>query len=364
MADFAVTGLGFGDEGKGSTVNYLCSLHPDSLVVRYSGGHQAGHTVIQEGRKHIFSSFGSGTLNGNPTYWSKYCTINPVGIVKELDILLEKGASPLLYIDDDCPVTTPYDIRANQKRDFENGTCGVGVGTTIQREENHYSLKYKDLFDPTIFKIKLDLIKKYYDTDNQKDIDIFLNCAFAITRSKFIDRVQGMPEYPNYIFEGSQGLLLDQNIGFFPHVTRSNTGSKNIISMGFNPKLYLVTRAYQTRHGNGAMTNTEYPHNISPNIYESNVDNKYQGKFRVSLLDLDLLLYGINSDPFIRDSENRTLVITCLDQMKDEYRFTYMGKLVSCDSELDFISRIGEYLGIPNILYSKFPYSVFNKIEL
>ena len=67
MSTYVVVGLQFGDEGKGLLTNFLCQESPNSLVVRYSGGQQAGHTVVLDGKQHVFSNFGSGTLNGNPT---------------------------------------------------------------------------------------------------------------------------------------------------------------------------------------------------------------------------------------------------------------------------------------------------------
>ncbi|HSY75885.1 MAG TPA: adenylosuccinate synthetase, partial [Bacteroidia bacterium] len=64
-----VVGLGYGDESKGSTTAFLCQQGSNPLVIRYCGGHQAGHTVIYSGKRHVFSNFGSGTLQGAPTYW-------------------------------------------------------------------------------------------------------------------------------------------------------------------------------------------------------------------------------------------------------------------------------------------------------
>ena len=72
MSHSIVIGLGFGDEGKGITTSYLCKkLEGTKIVVRFNGGHQAGHTVVFNGKRHIFSSWGSGTLQGIPTYWSE-----------------------------------------------------------------------------------------------------------------------------------------------------------------------------------------------------------------------------------------------------------------------------------------------------
>lgn len=358
---FAVIGLGFGDEGKGVTVNSLCKNLPNSLVIRYSGGQQAGHTVtLEDGTSHVFSNFGSGTLKGVPTYWSKYCTFDPVGVMNEYVLLRSKGVfSPKLYIDKRSPVTTPYDKYHNQnsKEIMNHGTCGVGVGATFQREEKFYSLLAGDLQYPSVVATKLKLIKAYYGNVDV-DIDNFLiACEFINDTFTFVDDV---PEYySNTIFESSQGLLLDQHIGFFPHVTRSNVGSLNILQMGYEPELFLVTRAFQTRHGNGPMTNTDIPNNIKFNPLETNILNKYQGEFKRSLLDLDLLKYGIERDYYISHSKNKSLVITCLDLVQDEFRYTVGGRIVTHLDQESFVRGISEYLGIDKVYTISSPDGTF-----
>lgn len=234
-----VIGLGFGDEGKGITTDYLCSQSTNPLVVRFSGGQQAGHTVVHNGIRHVFSNFGSGTLRGVSTYWSKFCTVDPIGIVNELTDLIKKGLDPFLMIDSKCPVTTPYDARYNQIVDESNGTCGVGVGSTIKREEDHYSLTFGDIYNPWILNNKLDSIKNYYVT-LKLDLTRFMECIDIIKNDDtHIRCLYNIPTGYDYIYEGSQGLLLDKNIGFFPNVTRSNTGSKNILSIFGAPFIWL-----------------------------------------------------------------------------------------------------------------------------
>lgn len=357
MVGKAVIGIGFGDEGKGIATDFLCSRSRNPIVVRFSGGHQAGHTVVLKGVRHVFSNFGSGTLRGAPTYWAKYCTVNPIGIVNELNKLSEKGITPTLYIDEKCPIATPYDVLHNQTTEEINlhGSCGVGVGATIEREEKYYSLLFGDIFYPSVFKIKLDEIRKYYSFKDDIDLTDFIECVEIIKESKHIVPVNGLPIYNNHddiIFEGSQGLLLDPKIGFFPHVTRTNVTTRNIIDMGYSPALYLVTRAYQTRHGNGSMVNENIPNNILINSNETNVTNKYQGEFRRALLDLDLLKYGINKDEYIRNHKYKSLVITCLDHIRDEYRFTHQNQIISSTNENEFIGKISKILGIGNIYLS------------
>lgn len=351
----AVIGLGFGDEGKGLFTDYLCTQTANPLVIRFSGGQQAGHTVVKNNQRHVFSNFGAGTLERAPSYFSRFCTIEPVGIVNELDVLIEKGIEPLLFIDNSCPVTTPYDIAFN-KQHLQHGTCGVGVGDTFNREEHFYSLTFSDLFYPWVLETKLDLIKQFYGNVGNISLTGFLECCDIITHSNYIQKSDDFPnyKYSDYIFEGSQGLLLDQHYGFFPNVTRSNTGTKNIINLLGHEEieLYLVTRAYQTRHGKGVMSNEQISHNIQINPLETNSCNQYQGEFRVSLLDVSLLEYAISKDRNIRTNNNKSLVITCLDGIKGEYRFTYRGKVVYCHNETEFVNKVADILQFKKVYLS------------
>lgn len=375
----AVIGLGFGDEGKGRVVDYLCS-EKHHRVVRFSGGHQAAHNVVHNDTNHVFANFGSGTLRGCPTYWSKFCTVEPVGLLKELELLKSKGAHPKLIIHPKCPITTPLDLYKNLLNDKYNshGTCGVGFGATLERESKFYSLLFEDLFNPTILKIKLKQVFSYHRRDYlayEDKFDKFIGTCQKLVSSENITMNDNIILNDNVIFEGSQGLLLDQHYGFFPHVTRSNTGSTNIESMinelnisGSNNidsvDYYLVTRAYQTRHGNGPMTNEHIPHKIKENPYERNFNNEFQGEFRKSLLDVDLLLYSINKDVNIKYSTNKTLVITCLDLIKDDYRFTKNGKIIECKNESEFVEKISSILGIDDILLSRDAKGDMERIEL
>lgn len=383
----AVIGAGFGDEGKGRVVDFLCSNYPYSNVVRFSGGHQCGHHVFSWGNdeikdSHVFSNFGSGTFRGAATYWSNYCTFEPHGALVELKILLSKGISPKLYVDAKCPVTTPLDIIYNSHSlAMSHGTCGVGFGATLQREGNKYSLLFEDLFNKSALKLKMNLIYKYYkstlkcmyilptspmhdvgeDRYMSDSMEVFFNDVDELYKyHDNIVKTNGIPKLfkeNKIIFEGSQGLLLDQNYGFFPHVTRSNTGTKNIIE--YNPEIVLVTRAYQTRHGNGPMTNENLTHNIKENPYEKNKYNKNQGHFRRTLLDVNLLKYAVSKDEYISkkiEEKSAILAITCLDLIENEYRFTLNENVECCSSEEEFISRISTELGIDSIYKSSSPF--------
>jgi len=373
MKHVAVVGCGFGDEGKGKIVSYLSTYSSKNLIIRFCGGQQAGHhVVLKNGIDHVFSNFGSGTLHGCDTYWSKFCTVDPVGIINELTVLEGKiHTIPKLIIDDKCPITTPYEKIYNRILDFktEHGSCGVGVGQTIQREEDHYSLTAFDLLHSSILKIKLNCIRKYYENkritiDNTIHNDFIYICEhlLEIDNIKIVNNFLNNDNkftYDNYIYEGSQGLLLDQNFGFFPHVTRANTGTKNILELTESPEIILVTRAYQTRHGNGPMTNEHIPNDIKNNPYEENFDTGIQGEFRKTILDLDLIKYAINKDGYIKN-HNFILAITCLDLL-NSYTLTYNGNILNFGNENDFIEKIKEVTGCKEILISRTPYPEINK---
>jgi adenylosuccinate synthase len=367
LIEQAVIGLGFGDESKGVVVDYLCSLaKTQPIVVRFSGGHQAGHHVITKNVRHVFSNFGSGSFKSAPTFWSRFCTVDPVGIMNEFNILKEKGCIPILYIDENCPITTPYDKQFNKMHDRTSGhgSCGVGFGATIQRNEDNYTLTFSDLFKPSIFKLKFELIKKYYglkicikDTPEDSIKNFHKACEF-VKKSNFIEMHDEsvLDKYKHIIYEGSQGLLLDQDIGFFPHVTRSNTGTERLLQITEkpDPEIFFVTRAYQTRHGAGPMTNEKIPFPIKVNPNETNKTHPYQGNFRQAMLDLDLLEYGLEQDGYgyRTDKDGQTLVVTCLEQL-EKYKYTRWEGIIEFKSEDDFIKAIRDALGFKKVLKCK-----------
>lgn len=376
MNTFAVIGAGFGDEGKGAVVNYLCQKYKSVLVSRFCGGHQAGHhVVLRDGRDHVFSNFGSGSFHSAPTLWSKYCTIDPQGIINEKLVLAHKNINPLLYISSECAITTPFEkvLNYSSNKNNKHGSCGVGYGATIEREENFYSLKAIDLLYWNIFTEKFRLIENYYKNKYNIVIDKnlklnFINHCQTLLKEKNIKIVtspkeQITEEFNSIIYEGSQGLLLDQHFGFFPHVTRSNTGTKNLIKNDIKSHIFLVTRAYQTRHGNGFMSSEESTH-IKKNPYEQNFDDSIQGKFRKGILDLDLLKYGIEQDGYIQQIENKTLVITCLDLI-DKYIVKYNNEATaSFGNERIFVEFIANCLGFKNVLLSRNPFSEFEEFKI
>ena len=135
---YGVIGANYGDEGKGRTVDSLCQLHNDKMiVVCTNGSSQRGHTVINEGIRHVFHHFGSGTMTGADTYFSKDFILNPCMFEEEKELLNKKKiAIPCCYANENCRVAFIYDMMVNQivelSRTNKHGSCGCGVWETIQ----------------------------------------------------------------------------------------------------------------------------------------------------------------------------------------------------------------------------------------
>lgn len=371
-----VIGLGFGDEGKGLVTDYLCRTatrggNNAPTVVRFSGGHQAGHTVCVGDVRHVFSNFGSGTLRGARTYFKESCIIDPIGIMNEYRILCEKGVKPVLHIDPGCAICTPYDKYANEQDEEmkEHGTCGLGVYTTILREKRGYHLLVGDMEFKPVFVLKLSLIQAWYNQQlgAKVDMSLFNEAIDFIYDCQDIHITSAFElATPHIVYEGSQGIMLDEKYGFFPHVTATPLLPKTNAEGVDN--LYMVTRAYCTRHGNGPMPNKDNQGIIVPDT-ETNQENKYQGKLRTCILDMDMLRYAKSKVQRGVSWYNSTLVITCLDHLHpftDErgkehtgWRLVDEGEVNEFSSEKEFVEYIANKLWIKRVLLSHSPYSDF-----
>lgn len=346
-----VIGAAYGDEGKGATVNHLTD--EQSLVVRFNGGSQAGHTVEYDGIRHVFSHFGAGTLRGAETYLSSFFVTNPLAFYNERLALLGYDLYPRVYVSKDCLVTTPWDILLNRaledsRGDKRHGSVGVGFNETIERcQHEQFRLTVGDLDHGKLLQEKLEDISGVWvplrarelDIDleemlkhicrNQYDIDDMWDlCHMMLEGVSVINNEQEFMEdkivkqRQHTIFEGAQGLMLDQNYGTFPYVTRSNCGLKNVLQLvpsDTQLNVVYVTRAYTTRHGVGPLPN-ELPGKPYQDIVDhTNLTHDYQGKLRFSYLNLDTLKYAIHRD--LDDANDTAGLIythghmTCLDQL-------------------------------------------------
>lgn len=316
-----ILGLQNGDEGKGTTTAFLA--RPDDLVVRFNGGHQAGHSVVKGDHRHIFSSFGSGTLNKAATYWSEYCTFYPKSFYNESLSLFEQNLLPRFYMHPLTMISTPFDIMENREREAQNrhGSTGMGFGETINRNLNSpFKLYAQDLFYDPMLLSKLKQIANYYavtDSHSLPQIQKFMDYVDLIRSKVIICPLSDIKDdYKNIVFEGAQGIMLDQDHGFFPNVTRSHTTSKNAMQLIKDnylpePEIYYVMRSYLTRHGNGYM-----PFETGAMKFEdlTNTPNEYQGALRFGYHSYDQLKYALQCDQIYSGNAYKNLVITCLDQ--------------------------------------------------
>lgn len=324
-----VLGTFFGDEGKGSTVQWLTT--DKSLVVRFSGGPQCGHRVIYNGVEHVCSLVGSGVLKGADTYLHKDVYIDPISLYNEIMVLKSKGIYPKIYVHPDCRVITPYDILYDNHNALvaEHGTCGCGIHATFVRSKKYPITFQKAMANPWVVLNQFNNRRVVLDAK-------FINTCIALDDLVTIKK-NAYLEYEDVILEGSQGLLLDMDNGFMPHCTPSRVGLNGVPEeLLEDAEVYLVMRSYLTRHGNGYNPVGE---EVIRSIYRAldeptNLDTGSQGKFKI----------GMFSDRLMRDS----FVRSHLDNYQRMYNVAFNAVVthMDCTPCLDYIPTL-EYGDMP-----------------
>lgn len=348
-----VIGLAFGDEGKGSMVDHLVRRIGAGLVVRFNGGPQAAHHVVTpEGQVHCFAQLGSGSFApGVETFLSAPMFVEPLALERELQALEGKGLGDIrarLWVDPDCPLVTPYHAWLNQLRELSrgasvHGTCGRGVGEAFADVQGDRALRVADLLDPKGLAARL---ARHRDAKLTEMERIRAECADQEPARRVFEEA-ATPELPAYllaayghfaarsgvrfcgpeliekrlrqgerlVFEGAQGVLLDQRHGFWPHVTPSDTTAVaarallKAVGHAAEPLTLGVLRAYATRHGAGPLptedsrltTRLPEPHN--PN-------GGWQGAMRCGWFDAAAARYALAADGAV----NR-VAVTCVDRL-------------------------------------------------
>ncbi|QJE01544.1 adenylosuccinate synthetase [Massilia forsythiae] len=350
----AVIGAGYGDEGKGLMTDYFAARSgTDGIVVRFNGGAQAGHTVTAPGGlRHVFSHFGSGTLAGAATFLARRFVCHPSLFLKEAEALAALGlAPPPVFVDERAPLSTLYDILLNQlaerrRGNARHGSCGMGFGETVERSlDPEFALSVADLRHGAGWLLRrLAAIRDGYVPRRLAALGIpapdgeaaawlasdaalqgYVHAAMRFRRMTHTAHPAMLAEQEGVVFEGAQGLLLDQERGAFPYVTRSHTGIRNALEVATEAGIgaldvTYVTRAYLTRHGAGPLAH-ELPGKPYAGIRDdTNLPNAYQGTLRFAPLDLDLLVRAVQTD--FADAAARPgmsarlgLAVSCLDQV-------------------------------------------------
>lgn len=326
MRNYIVLGSFFGDEGKGQVVHNICKDSPidDTIVVRFSGGHQVGHTVRHGRLEHTFSNFGSGTLLGIPTYWTQFCTVDPITSMDELQDLNKIGITPEIYYHPLCQIVTPFDVY-NQWNDEENrrhGTVGTGFKSTLDRVKSGYSLTVMDCKNIMVLRSKIaSLMANYFNVEStypMQNMDEWCFKVYNYFKSVHICDDSILDGFVVRVFEGSQGILLDQTFGVMPYCTPSNTTCKNAMSMveeRHTEHIYVI-RPYITRHGNGPLLTTTSVRLVKD---RNNEYNEFQQSLRAVEFDPQLLQHSVRVDSQFFKLGRRHLAITHHDEMKEDF---------------------------------------------
>mgnify|MGYP000858924541 CR=1 FL=1 len=330
----SLLGLGFGDCGKGVFTDALCRRWQAHTVVRFNGGAQAGHNVVlPDGRQHTFAQFAAGTLvPGVATVLAHPVVVHPGALRVEHSRLQSLGIHDglaRLFIDQRCRVNTPFHQAAGRLRELArgaaaHGSCGVGVGETVRHALAHpeHALRYADLARPARAMQKLEAIRRdllselatigraaardaaiaaeYRLLADERAAETWLGSLQSLLRSVppcSAEKVAERLARPgSVLFEGAQGVLLDEWRGFHPHTTWSSVHPRAVATVaadyGCSDKIeHLgVLRTYLTRHGPGPLPTADAQLDVFPEPHNS--DHGWQGKFRRGHPDAVLLRYA------------------------------------------------------------------------
>lgn len=324
MSVYIVQGMAFGDEGKGCTVDALVRRVNSDLVVRFNGGAQAAHNVItKEGQHHTFAQWGSGTfVPGVATYLSRFVLINPLSMNTEASELMSKGVKDVwdrMFLSPLCPVITPFHRAFNRITEIcrgqnRHGSTGMGIGETRYIHLHHQAIGLVAgmLQNPEATRRVLRYQRAHYkelikginrgDANLNRELDSINSDTiidwYVQEYEKWAQKVcfrTCIPDGNNPVFEGAQGVLLDETHGFQPHTTWTDCTFKNadtLLDEDYSTDRRIrigVWRCYFTRHGAGPLPSELDKHDLSE---QHNKAEQYTGHFRVGTFDLPLALYA------------------------------------------------------------------------
>ena len=271
-----VIGTQWGDEGKGKIVDLLTDKA--DAVVRFQGGHNAGHTLVIKGNKTVLHLIPSGILRDNVRCLiGNGVVLSPSALLEEIDMLAQGGvdARSRMGISESCPVILPYHIALDQAREAARGkkaigTTGRGIGPCYEDKVSRRGIRLGEMLDQEHFKERLREVMDYHNfalehlfkfetVDYQQVLDEAL--AQAEQMRPLIEDVPGTlhqlrRQGRSVMFEGAQGALLDIDHGTYPYVTSSNTTAGGAASgSGVGPRdidyVLGIVKAYTTRVGAG-----------------------------------------------------------------------------------------------------------------
>ena len=270
-----VIGAQWGDEGKGKIIDIL--TEKADLVVRFQGGHNAGHTLVIDGEKTVLHLIPSGIFNDAKCLIGNGVVLHLPTIIKEIEYLESKGidVQSKLMISSQCPLILPSHIAIDEAREKSLGknaigTTGRGIGPVYEDKVARRAVHVMDLFEEDLFRSKLTslttyhnfLLEKLYEsegTDLEGTYKDWMNHFnkiknLIVDSSEIVNNLKSQDS--NILFEGAQGSMLDIDQGTYPFVTSSNTlsGAASLGS-GSGPLdidgVLGITKAYATRVGSG-----------------------------------------------------------------------------------------------------------------
>ena len=272
----AVIGMQWGDEGKGKIVDHLTDRA--SVVVRFQGGHNAGHTLVIDGERTVLHLVPSGVMReGVRCLIGHGVVLSPTALVDELHMLAERGvpAAERVKVSDACPLILPYHAVLDRAREAARGavaigTTGRGIGPAYEDKAARRAMRVGDLLDPARLDAKLRILDEYHnfmltrwlgaDPVDMAEVRDALEAAIERLRPLVAD-VPGVLHAAieagaGVLLEGAQGAYLDIDQGTFPFVTSSNTtAGAAATGSGLGPRnigyVLGITKAYATRVGAG-----------------------------------------------------------------------------------------------------------------
>jgi adenylosuccinate synthase len=275
MANVAVVGAQWGDEGKGKIVDWLSSRA--DVVVRFQGGHNAGHTLVVDGKVYKLSLLPSGVVQGKPSVIGNGVVVDPWALLSEIERIAGQGVAitpELLILADNACLILPLHrdldgAREAQAGDNKIGTTGRGIGPAYEDKVGRRAIRVADLSDPAALQGKMERLLAHHqalrrglnlpEADGAAMIAELLEIApkilpYAQPAWRVLDRHAKVGD--RILFEGAQGALLDVDHGTYPFVTSSNTvAGQAAAGSGLGPRsvgyVLGIMKAYTTRVGSG-----------------------------------------------------------------------------------------------------------------
>ncbi len=349
MANVAVVGMQWGDEGKGKIVDILAA--DSDIIARYQGGNNAGHTVVTEKGEFIFHLIPSGILHPE-----KKCVIgngvviDPRSLLSEIDYIEKKGfkVGTNLLIDERAHVTFSYHCAIDSIIDRSRGkgrigTTGRGIGVTYRDKVSRIGIRMIDLLDEETLREKLEISlgekRDFYQgkINFNKIVNEYLSYGEKLSRyitdiSLFLNREIAAGK--KVLFEGAQGTMLDLDFGTYPYVTASNSIAGAVAcGLGIGPtkidKVLGITKAYTTRVGEGP-----FPTQFSPEFEEKMRlrGNEYGATTgrprRCGWLDIVMLRYAVRVNGLHSLAITKLDVLDKLKEINICTAYRYQGKIL------------------------------------